>query len=134
MNVNIQPQFGIVRQYGSRVSDQSLEDFRATLKVGDLVNGRVLRQVAENRFLVTFDGLNLVVETNIELSPQDNVQGRILSLDDQVTVRLTSHSAGATNRSQSVAELLGNLNFSVDAQAQAFAKALVAYNLSLIHI
>ncbi|MEC7868656.1 MAG: hypothetical protein VYE00_13535 [Candidatus Poribacteria bacterium] len=131
MNVNIQPQFGIVRQYGSRVSDQSLEDFRATLKVGDLVNGRVLRQVAENRFLVTFDGLNLVVETNIELSPQDNVQGRILSLDDQVTVRLTSHSAGATNRSQSIAELLGNLNFSVDAQAQAFAKALVAYNMPL---
>ena len=131
MNVNIQPQFGIVKQYGSRASDQSLEDFRATLKVGDLVSGRVLRQVAENRFLVTFDGLNLVVETNIELSPQDNVQGRILSLDDQVTVRLTSHSAGATNRSQSIAELLGNLNFSVDAQAQAFAKALVAYNMPL---
>ena len=131
MNVNIQPQFGIVKQYGSRASDQSLEDFRATLKVGDLVSGRVLRQVAENRFLVTFDGLNLVVETNIELSPQDNVQGRILSLDDQVTVRLTSHGAGATNRSQSIAELLGNLNFPVDAQAEAFAKALVAYNMPL---
>ena len=131
MNVNIQPQFGIVKQYGSRASDQSLEDFRATLKVGDLVSGRVLRQVAENRFLVTFDGLNLVVETNIELSPQDNVQGRILSLDDQVTVRLTSHGAGATNRSQSIAELLGNLNFPVDAQAKAFAKALVAYNMPL---
>ena len=131
MNVNIQPQFGIVKQYGSRAPDQSLEDFRATLKVGDLVSGRVLRQVAENRFLVTFDGLNLVVETNIELSPQDNVQGRILSLDDQVTVRLTSHGAGATNRSQSIAELLGNLNFPVDAQAKAFAKALVAYNMPL---
>ena len=131
MNVNIQPQFGIVKQYGSRASDQGLEDFRATLKVGDLVSGRVLRQVAENRFLVTFDGLNLVVETNIELSPQDNVQGRILSLDDQVTVRLTSHGAGATNRSQSIAELLGNLNFPVDAQAKAFAKALVAYNMPL---
>ena len=131
MNVKIQPQFGIVKQYGFRASDQSLEDFRATLKVGDLVSGRVLRQVAENRFLVTFDGLNLVVETNIELSPQDNVQGRILSLDDQVTVRLTSHSAGATNRSQSIAELLGNLNFPVDAQAKAFAKALVAYNMPL---
>ncbi|MBD68533.1 hypothetical protein CMK21_00190 [Candidatus Poribacteria bacterium] len=129
--MNIQPQFGIVKQYGSRASDQSLEDFRATLKVGDLVSGRVLRQVAENRFLVTFDGLNLVVETNIELSPQDNVQGRILSLDDQVTVRLTSHGAGATNRSQSIAELLGNLNFPVDAQAKAFAKALVAYNMPL---
>jgi len=131
MNVNIQPQFGIVKQYGSRAPDQSLEDFRATLKVGDLVSGRVLRQVAGNRFLVTFDGLNLVVETNIELSPQDNVQGRILSLDDQVTVRLTSHGAGATNRSQSIAELLGNLNFPVDAQAKAFAKALVAYNMPL---
>ena len=131
MNVNIQPQFGIVKQYGSRAPDQSLEDFRATLKVGDLVSGRVLRQVAENRFLVTFDGLNLVVETNIELSPQDNVQGRILSLDDQVTVRLTSHGAGATNRSQSIAELLGNLNFPVDAQVKAFAKALVAYNMPL---
>ena len=131
MNVNIQPQFGIVKEYGSRAPDQSLEDFRATLKVGDLVSGRVLRQVAENRFLVTFDGLNLVVETNIELSPQDNVQGRILSLDDQVTVRLTSHGAGATNRSQSIAELLGNLNFPVDAQAKAFAKALVAYNMPL---
>ena len=61
MNVNLQPQFGIVKQYGSRASDQSLENFRANLKVGDSVSGRVLRQVAGNRFLVAFDGLNIIV-------------------------------------------------------------------------
>ncbi|HIA65799.1 TPA: hypothetical protein EYN98_07005 [Candidatus Poribacteria bacterium] len=131
MNVNLQPQFGIVKQYGSRASDQSLENFRANLKVGDSVSGRVLRQVAGNRFLVAFDGLNLVVETNIELNPQDSVQGRVLSLDEHVTVRLTSHSTNVTNRSKSIAELLESLNFSVDAQAKALAKSLVAYNIPL---
>ena len=131
MNVNIQPKFGIVRQYGSRAPDAGLEKFRATLKVGDLVSGRVLRQVTGNRFLVAFDGLDLVVETNIRLSPQDNVQGRILSLDDQVTVRLTSHSTNTTNKSKSIAELLESLSFSVDVQAKAFAKALVEYNIQL---
>ena len=131
MKVDIQPQFGIVKQYGSRTSDRSLENFRATLKVGDFVSGRVLRQVAENRFLVAFDGLSLVVETDVALTPQDNVKGRILSLDGDVTVRLMSRSAVATNKSKSIAELLESLNFTVDAQAKAFAKSLMACSVPL---
>ena len=131
MKVDIQPQFGIVKQYGSRTSDRSLENFRATLKVGDFVSGRVLRQVSENRFLVAFDGLSLVVETDVALTPQDNVKGRILSLDGDVTVRLMSRSAVATNKSKSIAELLESLNFTVDAQAKAFAKSLMACSVPL---
>ena len=131
MKVDIQPQFGIVKPYGSRTSDRSLENFRATLKVGDFVSGRVLRQVAENRFLVAFDGLSLVVETDVALTPQDNVKGRILSLDGDVTVRLMSRSAVATNKSKSIAELLESLNFTVDAQAKAFAKSLMACSVPL---
>jgi hypothetical protein len=70
------------------LSSRTMEDFKALVSVGDILNGRVLDLLDDERSIVRFLGFNMVTQSETPLDKGSLVRAEITALEDQVTMRL----------------------------------------------
>lgn len=61
--------------------------FRATLKLGEIIRGRVMRSLGEGRYSVNFHGQERVVDSAIPLRTDDILHGRVVAVGDRVELQ-----------------------------------------------
>ena len=70
------------------------ESFSDSLNIGQIIQGRVLREYAGNRYLVAFGKDERVVDSALTLSPGELLHGRVVGVGDRVELqRLWTHEA-----------------------------------------
>jgi len=119
-----------IRPSDLRVSGRTLDQFKANLKIGDSMRGRVVGYLGENRALVNFKGFNIVTEMGRIPRRGELLQARILSIDEQITMRLTptEPSIGVKSATR-IADLLTSQGLSVTNQTEMIAKTLLQHNI-----
>lgn len=69
-------------------------DFAATLTLGQIIKGRVLRSYEGQRYLVDFDGQQKIVDSSVPLRTDEIIRGRVVGLGEQVQLhRLNAEPA-----------------------------------------
>ena len=63
------------------------DSFRATLKLGEIIRGRVMRSIGEGRYAVNFQGHERVVDSTIPLRTDDILHGRVVAVGDRVELQ-----------------------------------------------
>jgi flagellar hook-length control protein FliK len=61
--------------------------FRATLKLGEIIRGRVVRSLGEGRYAVNFQGQERVVDSTIPFRTDEILHGRVVALGDRVELQ-----------------------------------------------
>jgi hypothetical protein len=62
-------------------------DFSKTLNIGQIIEGKVLRQFDDTRYLVTFGDHERVVDSSIPLTAGDVLYGRVIGLGERVELQ-----------------------------------------------
>lgn len=70
----------------------STGDFARDLTIGQMIKGKVLRSLDQGRYQVAFGGQEKVVDSSIPLRPGEEIQGRVVSLGEQVEVKKIASS------------------------------------------
>ena len=120
---------GLIRPSALQASGRTLDQFRANLNIGDVIRGRVIGSLDSNKALISFRGLNIVTEMATVPNRGEIIHARILSLGDQIAMRVIQPDSTGVHSSTRIADFLGNVNLPVTDQTQAFARALLQHNL-----
>ena len=77
-------------------------EFAATLRLGQVLKGKVLRHFEGGRYLVSFGGQEKVVDSGVPLRTGEVLYGRVMALDDKVHLqRVSATHDGAGGASES---------------------------------
>ncbi|MEE8058578.1 MAG: flagellar hook-length control protein FliK [Pseudomonadales bacterium] len=68
-------------------------DFNATLTLGQIIKGKVLRHYEGNRYGVSFGGQEKVVDSAVLLRLGEMIQGRVISIDEKVHLQRIADSS-----------------------------------------
>lgn len=96
---------------GTTGADRSLilkadHEFNLTLKLGQVLKGKVLRHYEGGRYGVSFNGQERVVDSTVPLRVGDTVQGRVVAIDDQVHLqRIVDSSLGEAAKEEAPAKV-----------------------------
>jgi hypothetical protein len=60
------------------------DPFRAALRLGEIIRGRVMRSLGEGRYAVNFQGHERVVDSTIPLRSEEILHGRVVAVGDRV--------------------------------------------------
>ncbi|MCZ6679395.1 MAG: hypothetical protein O7E52_19355 [Candidatus Poribacteria bacterium] len=131
MKATTVPENGVIRPSDIRVSGRTLDQFRANLKVGDLIRGRVVGRFDNNKALVNFRGFNIITEMVTVPNRGEVIEARIISVGDQIAMRVIPTTPTGVNSSTTIADLLSTLDLPITGQTQAMVKALIHHNLPL---
>jgi len=63
------------------------DPFHATLKLGEIIRGRVMRSIGDGRYAVNFQGHERVVDSTIPLRTDDILHGRVVAVGDRVELQ-----------------------------------------------
>lgn len=62
-------------------------EFGDSLRLGEIIKGRVLRQYDGGRYLVSFDGQERVVDSSIPLQTGELIHGRVITIGERVELQ-----------------------------------------------
>jgi hypothetical protein len=74
-------------QAGGGLSFKADSPFAASVRLGDVISGKVLRHYEGNRYGVSFGGQERIVDSAIPLSTNEMLYGKVIGLDDKVHLR-----------------------------------------------
>lgn len=118
-----------LRADGGRFFLPGANDFAGGLRLGEIIKGKVLRQYDGNRYLVSFDGRERVVDSNLPLSTGELIHGRVAAIGERVELQRVYPSNAAVAPVPAQGESLTRSELSV---RQALPDALLArYNVRL---
>ncbi|HUT03508.1 MAG TPA: hypothetical protein VM163_06415 [bacterium] len=83
----------IVGQMRILSRDQDVQHPRLTLKVGDVLKGKVLKVLPDGRAIVSFKGTSVVVRPKVALSPKEEILARVQTLGSEIRLGLLSKHA-----------------------------------------
>jgi flagellar hook-length control protein FliK len=63
------------------------DTLRATLQLGDIIRGRVVRSLGEGRYAVSFQGQERVVDSTIPFRTDDIVHGRVVAIGERIELQ-----------------------------------------------
>jgi flagellar hook-length control protein FliK len=63
------------------------DPFRAALRLGEIIRGRVMRSLGEGRYAVNFQGHERVVDSTIPLRTEEILHGRVVAVGDRVELQ-----------------------------------------------
>ena len=76
-------------------------EFADGLRLGEIIKGKVLRQYEGNRYLVSFDGQERVVDSNVPLQTSELIHGRVIAVGEHVELqRVYPSEAGLAGGAQ----------------------------------
>lgn len=70
------------------------QEFAGSLNLGQMLKGKVLRQYEGNRYLVSFDGQERVVDSAVPLRTGELLHGRVLALGERVEMQRVYSETG----------------------------------------
>ena len=73
--------------------DQDVQQPRLTLKVGDLLKGKVLKVLPDGRAIISFKGTSVVVRPKMALMPKEEIFARVETLGSEIRLGLLSKQA-----------------------------------------
>ncbi len=123
------------KQINLLLSPSQREAFITNLTSGQLLEGKVVRVLSDNTFLVKFRGLEVVAESMIPLKPGQQIQARIAQTHPQVVMDLVKEvipGQKISDVSRVPAELLGNKQVALllsPSQREAFITNLTSGQL-----
>lgn len=113
----------------SRQALRFANDFPSELTIGQIIKGKVLRSYQEGRYAVEFGGQEKVVDSAIPLKKGEILYGRVVGLDEQVTLQRIHSEPPANNAQQaSPNALYSALGSGVAGKLEAF---LAQHNITL---
>jgi flagellar hook-length control protein FliK len=84
--------------FGSQAGTEQ-DPLHATLKLGEIIRGRVMRSLGEGRYAVSFRGHERVVDSAVPLKREEILHGRVVALGDRVELqRVRAEAAPAPDR------------------------------------
>jgi hypothetical protein len=123
------------KQINLLLSPSQREAFITNLTSGQLLEGKVVRVLSDNTFLVNFRGLEVVAESTISMKPGQQIQARIAQTHPQVVMDLVKEvipGQKISDVSRVPAELLGNKQVALllsPSQREAFIANLISGQL-----
>ncbi|MAE18002.1 hypothetical protein CMK12_03515 [Candidatus Poribacteria bacterium] len=120
--MKLTPTFGRIQE--AHTTDSSVSAFKTGLKVGDLIKGRVVRVLDQNRSIVNFKGYRLITEMDSPLTRGQGVQARVVSLDEQIRMRFMPLTHETSQFSDQVVTLLTEADLPVNLQTHNLAQML----------
>ena len=120
--MKLTPTFGRIQE--AHTTDSSVSAFKTGLKVGDLIKGRVVRVLDQNRSIVNFKGYRLITEMDSPLTRGQGVQARVVSLDEQIRMRFIPLTHETSQFSDQVVTLLTEADLPVNLQTHNLAQML----------
>lgn len=121
-------------QQSPRSLDRSLilpadTEFASTLTLGQVIKGRVLRQVDTHRYAVAFGSQEKVVDSTIPLRSGELIHGKVTALDDYVHLRrIYPNESQAVQRS---ADAINGLAQHAHADKEVLTELLQQYRAAL---
>ena len=120
--MKLTPTFGLIQE--AHTTDSSVLAFKTGLKVGDLIKGRVVRVLDQNRSIVNFKGYRLITEMDSSLTRGQEVQARVISLGEQIGMRFMPLTREASRFSDQIVTLLTEADLPVNLQTYNLAQML----------
>src|SRR5262245_11353268 len=68
-------------------ASQAADPFRATLRLGEVIEGKVLRSLAPGRYAVDFAGFERVVDSAIPFKTDEILYGKVVAIGDRVELQ-----------------------------------------------
>jgi len=87
------------------LSPRSVEEFRARIAVGDILSGRVLDTLDEERAVVRFLDFNVVAQSETPLTRGETVRAEVTAIEEQVFMRLIPAGSALERAAILLAEL-----------------------------
>ncbi len=78
------------------------EVFNLTLRLGQVLKGKVLRHYEGTRYSVAFNGQERVVDSTVPMRVGDTVSGRVVAIDDKVHLQRIADSVSGGDAKRSV--------------------------------
>lgn len=115
-----------------RISNRTIEQFKARLQPGDVIKGRVIGQFENNKALIGFRGFNIVAEIPAQLDKGEIIDVRILEVGDKIVMRLLRPNSNTPVRfTATVTDILNDMGVPANEKTNAIVKALVQYDIPL---
>jgi hypothetical protein len=80
------------------------DSFRATLRLGEIIRGRVMRSLGEGRYAVNFQGHERVIDSTIPFRTDDILHGRVVAVGDRVELQRVRTEPAPLQRSEAQAQ------------------------------
>jgi len=90
--LSISPGPGTTRQLTLMLSPSQREAFFATLTVGQLLEGKMVKALSDHTFLINFKGLEVVAESAVALKAGEQIQVRVVQTHPQMVVSLITEA------------------------------------------
>ena len=90
--LSISPGPGTTRQLTLMLSPSQREAFFATLTVGQLLEGKVVKALSDHTFLINFKGLEVVAESAVALKAGEQIQVGVVQTHPQMVVSLITEA------------------------------------------
>ena len=119
------------------VSNRSIEQFKSSLRIGQILKGRVLYVIDDHRSLIRFLGFNVITESQERLFRGQLVTARVVDIRDKVIMQLVRpqttqrQGQGELIRVVSVDEILEGLGITPDRFTRALVEAMIRYNMAI---
>lgn len=100
MNINeIGQQLTNVLNKSGSLFISSGDDFSRELTLGQIIKGKVLRSFEGGRYEVDFSGQKKTVDSSIPLKPGELINGRVISVGEQIEIKRLSSDVGKNTQS-----------------------------------
>ena len=86
-------------------------EFANKLAIGQIIKGRVLRHYEGNRYLVSFDGQEKVVDSAVPLRPQEIIHGRVVGLGEKIELKRVALPRLQTSKDNVTSQIDGMIGF-----------------------
>jgi hypothetical protein len=117
-------------------SNRSIEQFKSSLRIGQILKGRVLYILDDRRSLIRFRGFNVVTESQERLFRGQLVTARVIEIGDKVIMRIVRDGAaqgeqGNVMQVVSVDEILEDIGITPDRFTRSLVEAMIRYNMPI---
>ncbi|HAO14737.1 MAG TPA: hypothetical protein DDE71_04150, partial [Tenacibaculum sp.] len=116
--------------HASKITLLTTDEFTKNLKIGQIVDGKVLQDLGQGRYLVNLGSKENIVETEIPFTKNDLLHGRVVGLGERVELQRIRTSTTKLD-SQSITDVPTQPQFLLSKNEQQLVNLFNKFNASL---
>lgn len=122
---------GVVPSGGGRFFLPDATEFSGSLRLGEIIQGKVLRQYEGGRYLVSFNGHERVVDSSVPLQTGELIYGRVIGIGERVELQRVHSPDAETDRSAEKGAATEAQARALDRAEEVLDQLLSRYNVQL---
>jgi len=119
------------REVSLVASTKTVDGFRGTINIGEVLRGRIIEVFPENKVLVAFKGFNLIAETPLLFNKGDVFYAQVKEKEPKVLVKILppGHPPGLTD--EDIMEVIQHFGRAPTQERVQIIKHLIKHNLAV---